>query len=122
MTTDDKIRDEKRQYDINREAAKISAFTSDKIDKYEYLAIQKILPTNQSQVIEHAKLTNFSLGKASIKQTKQYVDDIKTLNPSNKIHELKQIESTFQKKKKRKERKKQLNDLSIKLKNHASAE
>ena len=108
MTTDDKIRDEKRQHDINREAGKISAFTSDKIDKYEYLAIQKILPTNQNQVIEHTKLTNFSLGKASIKQTKQYVHDIKTLNPSNKIHELKQIESTFQKKKKKKkERKKE---------------
>ena len=38
MTTDDKIRDEKRQYDINKEAAKISALSSGKIDKYEYLA------------------------------------------------------------------------------------
>ena len=37
MTTDDKIKDEKLQYNINREAAQISAFSSGKIDKYEYL-------------------------------------------------------------------------------------
>ena len=35
MTIDDKIRDEKLQYDINREAKKISALQSGKIDKYE---------------------------------------------------------------------------------------
>ena len=34
MTIDDKIRDEKVQYDINREATKISALWSGKIDKY----------------------------------------------------------------------------------------
>ena len=38
MTADDNIRDEKIQYDINREAAKISVLSSDKIDKYENLA------------------------------------------------------------------------------------
>ena len=37
MTIDDKIRDEKLQYNINREAAKISALSSDKIHKHEYL-------------------------------------------------------------------------------------
>ena len=37
MTIDNKIRDEKLQYDINREAAKISALSSNKIKKYEYL-------------------------------------------------------------------------------------
>ena len=37
MTIDDKIKDEKVQYDINREAAKILALASRKIDKYEYL-------------------------------------------------------------------------------------
>ena len=42
MTIDDKIRDEKLQYDINRDAAKISPLSSGKIDKYE-----KILPSNQ---------------------------------------------------------------------------
>ena len=37
MITDDKIRDKKLQYNINKEAAKISALSSDKIDKYEYI-------------------------------------------------------------------------------------
>ena len=34
MTIDDQIRDKKLQYDINREAAKISALSSNKIDNY----------------------------------------------------------------------------------------
>ena len=37
MTTKDQIRDEKLQYDINGKAAKISALSSGKIDKYGYL-------------------------------------------------------------------------------------
>ena len=37
MKIDDKIRDEKLQYDINKEAAKTSALSSGKMDKYEYL-------------------------------------------------------------------------------------
>ena len=37
MTIDDKIKDEKLQYDINREAAKISALSSGKIDKYDFI-------------------------------------------------------------------------------------
>ena len=37
MTIDNKIKDEKLQHDINREAAKLSALSSGKIDKYEYL-------------------------------------------------------------------------------------
>ena len=44
MTIDDKIRDEKLQYDFNREAAKISALSSGEIDKYEYLTGEEILP------------------------------------------------------------------------------
>ena len=36
MTIDDQIGDEKIQYDISREGAKISALLSGKIDKYEY--------------------------------------------------------------------------------------
>ena len=35
MTNDDKIRDEKLHNDINRGAAKISALSTGKIDKYE---------------------------------------------------------------------------------------
>ena len=55
MTIDDKIRDEKLQYDINREAAKISALSSGKIDKYEYLTSEEIFPSNQGQIIEQPK-------------------------------------------------------------------
>ena len=44
MTINDQIRDEKLQYDINREAAKISALSSGKICKYEYLTGEDILP------------------------------------------------------------------------------
>ena len=47
MTIDDPIRDEKLQYDLNREAAKISALSSGKIGKCEYLTGEKILPSNQ---------------------------------------------------------------------------
>ena len=56
MTINDQIRDEKLQYDINREASKISALSSGKIHKYEYLS-EDILPSNQQQIIERAKFT-----------------------------------------------------------------
>ena len=59
MTIDDKIRDEKLEYDINREAAKISALLSGKIDKYEYLTGEEILPSDQSRIIEQEKFTWF---------------------------------------------------------------
>ena len=42
---------------MNREAAKISALSSGKIDKYEYLTGGEILPSNQQQIIEQAKFT-----------------------------------------------------------------
>ena len=64
MTIDDQIKDEKLQYNINREAAKISALSSGKIDKYEYLTGEEILSSNQQQIIEQAKFTLFSLGKS----------------------------------------------------------
>ena len=68
MTINDQIRDKKLQYDINREAAKISALSSGKIDKYEYLTGEEILPSNQQQIIEQAKFTYSPLGKAFEKQ------------------------------------------------------
>ena len=71
MTIDDQIRDEKLQYGINREAAKISALSSGKIDKYEYLIGKEILPSNQQQMIEKAKFTYSPSGKAFEKQQKQ---------------------------------------------------
>ena len=52
MTTDDKIKDEKLQHDINREAAKISALLSRKSDEYEYPTGEEIFPSNQKQIIE----------------------------------------------------------------------
>ena len=64
MTIDDNIRDEKIQYDINREAAKILALSSGKIDKYEYLICEEILPSNQSRIIEQATFTYSPRGKA----------------------------------------------------------
>ena len=74
MTIEDQIRDQKLQYDINREAAKISALSSGKIDKYEYLTGEEILPSNQQQIIEQAKFTYSPLGKAFLKQTKTLED------------------------------------------------
>ena len=65
MTIDDKIRDEKLQYDITREAAKISALSSGKIDKYEFLRGEEILPPDQKKVIEQAKFTYSPLGKTN---------------------------------------------------------
>ena len=62
MAINDQIRDGKLQYDIDREAAKISVLSSDKIDKYEYLTGEEILPSNQQQIIEQAKFTYFPLG------------------------------------------------------------
>ena len=70
MTTNDKIRDKKLQYDSNREAAKRSALSSRKIHKYEYLTSEKILPSNQQQIIEQAKFAYTPLGKAFEKQIK----------------------------------------------------
>ena len=74
MTIDDQIKREKLQYDINREAAKISALSSGKFDKYEYLTGEEILPSNKQQIIEQAKFTYSPLGKAFEKQTKTIED------------------------------------------------
>ena len=64
MTIADHIKDEKPQYDINREAAKILALPSGKIDKYEYLTSEKALPPNQKQITKQAKFAYSPLGKA----------------------------------------------------------
>ena len=70
MTIDEKIRDEKLQYDINREAAKISALSSGKIDRYEYLPSEEIVLSDQRRVIEQAKLIYSPLGNTLEKETK----------------------------------------------------
>ena len=76
MTTNDQIRHEKLQYDINREAAKISALSSGKIHKYEYLTGEYILPSNEQQKIEQARFTYSPLGKAFEKQIKTIKDQV----------------------------------------------
>ena len=74
MTIEDQIKDEKLQYDISREAAKISALSSGKLEKYEYLTGEEILPSNQQQIIQQAELNYFPLGKAIEKQIKTIKD------------------------------------------------
>ena len=64
MTIEDQIKDEKLQYDINREAAKISALSSGK----------EILPSNQQQIIQQAKFNYSPLGNAVEKQIKTIED------------------------------------------------
>ena len=74
--------------DINREAEKISALSSGKLPKYEYLTGEDILPSNQQQIIEQTKFTYSPLGKAFEKQTrtiedqgKKQVDTLEKLKP-----------------------------------------
>ena len=74
MTINDQIRDEKLQYGINREAVKISALSSGKIHKYEYLTGEDILPSNQQQIIEQVNFTYSPLGKAFEIQIKAIED------------------------------------------------
>ena len=57
MTIDDQIKDEKIQYVINTEAAKLSILSSGKINKYEYLTVEEILPSEESRTIEQVKFT-----------------------------------------------------------------
>ena len=92
MTINDQIRDEKLQYDINREAAKIPALWSGKIHKYEYLTGEDILPSNQQQIIEQARFTYSPLGKAFEKQIKtiedqgkKQVDALDTLKSNSQL-------------------------------------
>ena len=74
MTIDDQIRDKKLQCDINREAAKISALSSNEIREHEYLTGEEILPSHQKQLIEQAKFTYSPLGKAFEKRIKTIED------------------------------------------------
>ena len=74
MTINDHIKDEKLQYDINREAPKISALPSGKIHKYEYLTDKDILPSDEQQIMEQTKFTYSPLWKAFEKLTKAIED------------------------------------------------
>ena len=96
MTINDQIRDEKLKYDINRKAAVISALSSGKIDKYEYLTGKEILPSSQQQIIERAKFTYSPLGKAFEKQIKaiedqgeKQIEALKYLKPKEQTKSIK---------------------------------
>ena len=70
MPIQDKIKGEKLQYDINREAPKISALSSGKIEKYGHLIGEEILPSDQSAIIEQATFAYSPLRKAFKKANK----------------------------------------------------
>ena len=74
MRIDNKIKDKKLQFDINREAAKIPAISSGKIDKYEYLLGKEVLPSDQSRIMEQAKFIYSPLCKTFEKQIKTIED------------------------------------------------
>ena len=61
----------KLQHDVNREAAKISSLSSRKIDKYEYLAGEELLPSNQKQTIKEVKFLYSPFGKFLKKKQKR---------------------------------------------------
>ena len=96
MTINDQIRDEKLQYDINREATKITALSSGKIHKYEYLTGEDILPSNQQQIIEQRKFTYSPLSKGFGKhkktiedQEKKQADALENLKPKEETKPIK---------------------------------
>ena len=104
MIIDDKIVNEKLQYDKNREASKISALSSEKIDKYEYLSGEEILPSAQRRVIEQAKFTYSPLGKAFAKEIKtiqeqgiKQVAALKALKSNENRQGIKSIDGIFPK-------------------------
>ena len=51
------------QYDINGEAVNISALSSGKIDKYEFLACEEIVLSDQSRIMEQSEFPYSPLGK-----------------------------------------------------------
>ena len=85
MAIDDKIREENLYYDIKGKAAKVPALSSGKIDKYEHLAGEEILPPVESRITEQAKFSYSPLEKAFEKQIKIIEDQAKKTNWSFKI-------------------------------------
>ena len=79
MKNDDSIKDKKVHYDINREAAKISALLSDKIEKF-YITGKEILLLGWSRLIEQARFTYFPFGKALAKTNKNQSKNKKNIN------------------------------------------
>ena len=88
MTMEDQIGDTNIKYNINREAAKISALSFGKTDKYEYVTGEDMLPSNKQQINEQAKFTYSPLGKDFEKQTNIIEDQ-----GENQLHALKSLKS-----------------------------
>ena len=88
MTIYDRMKAEKLQYNINREAAKILPLSFGKVNKQEYLTDKEILPSDQSRIIEQAKFAYSLLGKSFEKQAKTIEKDKEEIKP---------VEGLFQK-------------------------
>ena len=97
MTTGNKIKDEKLKCNIKREAAKVSALSSGRIDKYEHLTCEGILPSGETIIIKKVKFTNSPLGKAFEKQIKTIEDEVIKQVEASKVlkPELETIEEPF---------------------------
>ena len=107
----------KLQYDVNIEAAKISALLSSKIDKREFLTGEEILLFDQSRIIEQAKFTYSPLGKAFANQIKtiedhtiKQVEALKALKPEEN-RELESIKGLFPRKMRNHEIKNEIDDI-----------
>ena len=74
MEVDDKIKYEKLQYDINKEAAQISSLSSGEIRIYQYLTGEEILSSNQSRITEQGMFTYSPVVKTFEKQMKTVKD------------------------------------------------
>ena len=96
-----KIRDKKTKYDINREAAKMSALPSGKVDKYKYLTGEEILTSDRRRIIEQVKFIYYPLGNAFEKQIKTIKDtaekQTKTFETLNTDQQLKSFSDLFSK-------------------------
>ena len=97
MKIDDQIGDEKLQYNINREVTKISALSSNKIGKYEYITGEEIVRSNKKiYIIEQAKFTYSPLGKVFEKQIKTIEDQgekqIKAIQDQGQIKTIKKYD------------------------------
>ena len=73
MTIDDKLHKKLQYKERSREAAKMSALSPRKINKYEYLTGEEILPSNRRKIRERARLAFSPLGKALEKHTEEQV-------------------------------------------------
>ena len=98
MTIDHKINNGKLLQDINIAAAKISVLSFRKVDKYEYLASEEMLPFDENRVIEQAKFNYSPLGKALEKQRKTIKDQrIKQVEALKSEEEQESVEEIFPK-------------------------